>query len=1185
MSRKHILSLAKLAVSAALIWALYRKVPLADFHARITAIALAPLAVVLVLLFVNTLLSTWKWQILLRADGIAVPFRKLFTSYIVGTFFNLFLPSSIGGDAYRVVDVAQYSAQGARTFASVLADRLSGFLALVCLALIAAVPVAWHAGRPALIILPVMAAAGIVTAIFFLSRRTPARALLRVMRLDRFPRLTTLVDRVIDCFQRYQRERAVILHIMAISFAFQLSVITCVYLMARSLGITAGFQYFVAFVPLIALMEAIPISIYGIGVRDAGYAFFFSFAGLSAIQTRALAILYLIANVLYALIGGLVFLFRRPTAPAAPAATTAPAEDPPAGRRGHTLLLSLLITLIIWTIFSWPLPKYVHHAIPGGAYPRAPQATIEPMAPGDHLQLLFNFWLFADTLAGHTPWGENRYEFNAGEGRELRYPDPYFLPMTLVYALGQWIGGEAFGWNLTGIVSLWLTYWFTWALLKRFTRDPWITGLLCALAIAWPYRWVALCGGSPTGFSMAWVPMLLLGIELAVHDNRIRGGWLAALAMAFAYCTDTHAFFFAVLLLPCWCLFAFLRRPAFAWRDWRAYLRLGLMLVPIAITILLGILQTQHGQVANRTTPDGKSETRSMHEILLYSPEAIGLLNPSAGGPSSQIYVGYAIVAMLALGLAALLMLCVRAPRQHAPRLLIFVPLSAGLLGLIVLALGPRGPWSGSVFLWLRELVPPYAMIRQPAKVLLLLPTLFAVTTAIGMAALADLRSRRTARLALGALALWALVDFHQRAQPMISPLDKHQEAYAAVVTQSGDAGRVPRALILPLWPGDSHYTSVYEYYVTLSRVRMMNGYRPLIPPGYVLDVFKRFETGNQGELSDMQLDELLRRGVHHILLHADLYPEQVSAFPAAQVVAKLLSHPRLRLLRQDRAVWAFTILPANAEVTPSVAAPLTCDVWFSARSMELEETSPPSGVTLPDPMASAGHAQMLDTPGDRLAHDFGGNVPALPDTRYLVRARGEADFECQVLTDGTTTATIPATLSSTNWTWLTFSCGAFTPAATNTVNLVLRSGRAEFDMGLLTAGNWPAFTPGESRVLDAACFFYAGFTDADRSSVVLHPEYCRRGYVLYGPKLPVPQGRYAVTLRYASDAPAGTDLGNWIVSCPEVRELMHLPIRAGMPCRGEFAIDNELPLLMVLDFYAAGPLTLHDVTLERLAE
>ena len=97
---------------------------------------------------------------------------------------------------------------------------------------------------------------------------------------------------------------------MVISFAFQLSVICVVYLLALALHTSVSFFYFSAFVPLISLLEAIPISIYGLGLRDAGYVFFFGWAGMTDLQTRSLALLFLGITVCYSLVGGIVYLVR-----------------------------------------------------------------------------------------------------------------------------------------------------------------------------------------------------------------------------------------------------------------------------------------------------------------------------------------------------------------------------------------------------------------------------------------------------------------------------------------------------------------------------------------------------------------------------------------------------------------------------------------------------------------------------------------------------------------------------------------------------------------------------------------------------------------------------------------------------------------------------------------------------------
>jgi hypothetical protein len=317
-SRNILILLLKLVVSSTLIWLVYRHIPVERVREQIGATQGAFLPFIFAMLFINTSLSALKWQWILAADSVALPFPRLLASYLVGTFFNIFLPSNIGGDAYRIYDVARASARTASSVASVMADRLSGFLALAILALAGALAIAGRTHAPQLILCPLLALlalAGVVAALYF---GTPVRRVLAITRLDRVGPLQRFMDKLLASFAVYRDHPGLLTRIMGLSFLFQASAITCVYLMARSLGVEAYPAYFCAFVPLISLLEALPISIYGIGVRDAGYVWLFSYAGVGDIQTRALAILYLGLTVGYSLLGGFVLAGRwlRPSSPA-----------------------------------------------------------------------------------------------------------------------------------------------------------------------------------------------------------------------------------------------------------------------------------------------------------------------------------------------------------------------------------------------------------------------------------------------------------------------------------------------------------------------------------------------------------------------------------------------------------------------------------------------------------------------------------------------------------------------------------------------------------------------------------------------------------------------------------------------------------------------------------------------------
>ena len=308
--KKTALLLGKLLISSGLLYLLYRKIPLNDVKEVLFSLETWYLVPIVVLLFVNTMLSALKWQLFLRADNVHISLATLTGTYMIGNFYNMFLPSNIGGDSYRIYDVARKSREGVRSAASVFADRVSGFVALVILGLLSSVVVSSRFAEPLLFLGPLLILVLLVLMLVALYKQPPFRMFLRLTRLDRSTIVRRLTDKFFLSFACYGADRRLLVQVMAISFAFQGSVICIVYLLALSIHATIPFIYFSAFVPLIALMEVLPLSINGIGLRDAGYVFFFGWAGMTDIQTRSLALLFLAMSISYSLFGGLVYLGR-----------------------------------------------------------------------------------------------------------------------------------------------------------------------------------------------------------------------------------------------------------------------------------------------------------------------------------------------------------------------------------------------------------------------------------------------------------------------------------------------------------------------------------------------------------------------------------------------------------------------------------------------------------------------------------------------------------------------------------------------------------------------------------------------------------------------------------------------------------------------------------------------------------
>lgn len=842
------------------------------------------------------------------------------------------------------------------------------------------------------------------------------------------------------------------------------------------------------------------------------------------------------------------------------------------------LIFSLIISATVWTVMTWPLTLHFNSGIAAshhrGDYP------VREMIPGDHLQLLYHFWLFGDMVTGHTPWFTNLYEFNTGvdEDRfELTYN---FLPFSLLCAVLSWLGGQAFGWNMTAFLSIWLTYWLTWLLTARYTRSEVVAAVAALPGIVLTYRWFALLGGSPTGFGMMWTPMLMLGLDAAVRDQRVSGGLWAGLALFFAGISDTHVYFFLVLFTPIWCVISFTLKPDFRWAEWRAYRRTLLALMP---AVLLGGLSILKSKLLARELSDSiMAHGRRLGEVAAFSPRPEGLLSRAPLHVHSQAFIGWTVPLLILLGLITILILALRKrPVTWRPALFSTLVIAAAA-GIVLLALGPHAPHEARLFVYLREWIPPYAMIRQAAKIYCLLPQLMAVALAVGLPAMLagfdHPKWRHTAVILAGIL---MLLDFRGHIDPLICLLRDEQAAYAAIADDARSRGVAPRALIVVLWPGDSHYASVYQHFISKYRIRMLNGYRPAVPQEYRDEIFWPYQSINQGLMTDEQADGLLDMGVQYLLVHEDLFPEQVSPFPVTFTLKHLRTHPRLAFMEQADRVWAFRVLP---EPEPPREDPLPAwNTWFPARLWNVEQHRRHETDFFPH-FDGAGTGYLAFNRPDAAVLLQHTSSPPAPDLRWMIRVRGKGRLRAMVMVRDQVHHEDELQIISEDWTWVDF---LFPTKEQLRVSLRMEwlAGEVEVDMALLTAGSWQPPMPGETLELPAPLFFHAGYTDHQTGHLVFKPLSEPRRRILYGPRLPFDAGVYVVEMLFDTDAPSGTVLGRLRFET-EVREAdeKQVDVVAGKPIRARVEHPANLPLTFSFDYDRTGRMEIRSFRIHREA-
>lgn len=292
----------KLALSAALLVLLSRKTDLGDLasvfaHTRPGWMLAAFLGYEL-----SQVMSTARWWLLGRPVGLREPFSRYFICYFSGMYLNLFGPSTVAGDVGRALYLAGGRGRRALALTSVIADRGIGFIALVwinavAILLMPSYPLPRLMYWAAWLVPPATAAAWIWGPRHAASYLQPDSRWRLMIEQDLAP---------------YWTDHGLLGVSFSLACLFHLVQIATQVLIAWALGLQIPWLYFLIFVPAVNIAGMAPISLSGIGIREAGYMYFLSLVGVDREAAIALGLLASAVVLLSGLSGMPVFLWFDP---------------------------------------------------------------------------------------------------------------------------------------------------------------------------------------------------------------------------------------------------------------------------------------------------------------------------------------------------------------------------------------------------------------------------------------------------------------------------------------------------------------------------------------------------------------------------------------------------------------------------------------------------------------------------------------------------------------------------------------------------------------------------------------------------------------------------------------------------------------------------------------------------------
>ena len=266
----------------------------------------------------NVFLRAYRWYLLVGALEQEVPYGRLIYLYFVGFFFNNFIPSGFGGDVVKVISLQQDEAPGAEALSSVIVDRLTG---LIGSAMIALVVLAWNRiqfwfgggttdlSLPPLIMVAIaLISLGVPLGFLVIRLVDPLALIGKYLPFTR--RVTTRLglQRLVGTIQHYPLHA--LIRALSVSIPFTIGLVAIQYAIARALSIAVPFYLFPLFVPIIAIINVLPISFNGLGMREGVYQFLFVPVGISSASAIAMSLAFYFLRVAAGLIGGLLYAVK-----------------------------------------------------------------------------------------------------------------------------------------------------------------------------------------------------------------------------------------------------------------------------------------------------------------------------------------------------------------------------------------------------------------------------------------------------------------------------------------------------------------------------------------------------------------------------------------------------------------------------------------------------------------------------------------------------------------------------------------------------------------------------------------------------------------------------------------------------------------------------------------------------------
>lgn len=259
--------------------------------------------------------SSVKWYFLARAREMKVSLMRLYGIYLIGRFFNLVLPTSIGGDVVRIAQLSKITGRKADSAAVVFVERFTGFLVLVVLTLVAVMLVFdKQTSIPWLFPSALLVFFAMIACIFLLmNRRVVLFIQNRSVFLGKFGRkFFAILEKFQTAIVAFKHAPRSLFWALVNSLLFYLVAVINVWISVQVfVDGDVSFVAMISAVPLIMFIMNLPLSVGGIGLMEFAYTVILGLYGFEPAVAISTAVLMRAKTLIMGGSGGLVFLMQK----------------------------------------------------------------------------------------------------------------------------------------------------------------------------------------------------------------------------------------------------------------------------------------------------------------------------------------------------------------------------------------------------------------------------------------------------------------------------------------------------------------------------------------------------------------------------------------------------------------------------------------------------------------------------------------------------------------------------------------------------------------------------------------------------------------------------------------------------------------------------------------------------------